>query len=202
MDNYLPFGGKTVSFSGVWCHCGPITIFGTARDIVDEGFSSSHLWNHVHRFRLTKSMRGRGSTLYAPTVLAVGEGNIEPVTLADGSAVIRLRYTSKDADGSEHVHQINGTTNLEGLVQAVYPFVWQVNHNAFDDRGILTPTNDSMNHTNECVLDMLPGEVQYDKLSDRLVTDDSENRPEVVSVEYLKKTLMCRVHLNMTCNLR
>ena len=117
--------------------------------------------------------------------VAVGEGDIEPVTLSDGSRVIPLKHASKDSAGSELVCQINGNTNFEDLVQAVYPDLLQVNHNKFDDRGILAPTDDSIDQINEYVLDMLPGDAQHEKSSDRLVTNDSENMPEAVSVEYL-----------------
>ena len=174
INNDLPFGGKTIVFSGDWRQCGPIIKFGTARDVVDEAFLSSHLWKHVQRFRLTKSMRDRGDIPYAKTVLAVGEGDVEPVTLSDGSTVIPLEHTSKDSAGSKHVCQINGTTNFENLVQAVYTDLLQVNHDTFDDRGILAPTNDCIDQINEYVLDMLPGDAQHEKSSDRLVTDDSE----------------------------
>ena len=97
--------------------------------------------------------------------------------------------------------QINGTTIFEDLVQALYPDLLQVNHNAFDDRGILAPTNDSIDQINEYVLDMLPGDTHHEKSSDQLVTDDSENMPEVVSVEYLN-TVNFQAPPRMTCNLR
>ena len=79
----------------------------------------------------------------------MGEGDIEPVTLSDGSTVIPLKHTSKDSAGCEHVCQINETTNFEELVQAVYPDFLQVNHNTFDDRGILAPTNDGIDQIND-----------------------------------------------------
>ena len=183
MNNDLPFGRKTIVFSGDWRPCGPIVKFGTARDVVDEAFLSSHLWKHVQRFRLTKSMRDRGDIPYAKIVLAVGEGGIEPVTLSDGSTVIPLKHTSKDSAGSKHVCQINGTTNFEDLIQAVYPYILQGDHNTVGDRGILAPTNDSIDQINEYILDVLPGDAQHEKSSNRLVADDSENMP--VSVEYL-----------------
>ena len=125
---------------------------------------SSHVWKHVQRFRLTKSMRDRGDIPYAKRVLqvAAGEGDVEQVTLSDSSTVIPLEHTSKDSAGSEHVCQINGTTNFEDLVQAVYPDLLQVNHNTFDDRGTLAPTNDSIDQINEYVLDMLPGDAQHE----------------------------------------
>ena len=129
-------------------------------------------------------MRDRGGIPYAETVLADGGGNVEPILLPDGSTVIPLKRSSTDTDGSQRVCQINGTTNFEDLVQAVYPDLLQVNHNTFDDRGILAPINDSTDQINDYVLDMLPGDKQHEESSDRLVTDDSENMPEVVSVGY------------------
>ena len=38
MNNDLPFGGKTVLFSGNWRQCGPIVKFGTARGVADQAF--------------------------------------------------------------------------------------------------------------------------------------------------------------------
>lgn len=43
-----------------------------------------------------------------------------------------------------------------------------------------------MGQVNEYAFHMLPGEEQHEKSSDRLVTYDSENMAEVVSVEYLE----------------
>ena len=196
MDNDLPFVGKTIVFSGDWRQCKPIVKFGTAADVVDEAFLSSHLWKHVQRFRLTKSMRDRGDIPYAQTVLAVGEGGIEPTTLADGSTVIPLMHTTKNPNGSKHTCQIKGTTNFEDLIQAVYSDLLQVNHNNLDDRGILAPTNDSIDKINQFVLNMLPGEAQHEKSSDRLVTDGTGNMPEVVSVEYLNTVYQARLHMS------
>ena len=62
----------------------------------------------------------------------------------------------------------------------------QANHNTFDDGGVLAPISASIEQINEYVLDTLPGEAQHEKSTDRLVTDDSENMPELVSVDILK----------------
>ena len=186
MNNGLPFGGKTIVFSGEWGLCGPIENFVAARDVVDEAHLSSQRWKHVQRFRLIKSMRVRGDIPYAKVVLAVGEGDIEALTTSDGSTVIPLKHTSKSLPAPNTcVCQINGTTNFEDLVQAVNPDIFQVNHNTFDDRGILALANDSIDQINGYVLDMLPGETHHEKSSDRIVSDDSENMPEVVSAECL-----------------
>ncbi|CAN0089614.1 unnamed protein product [Laminaria digitata] len=168
MNNDLPFGGKTIVFSGDWRQCGPIVKFSTAADVVEQEFLPSHLWKHVQRFCLTKSMKVRGDIPYAQTVLAVGEGDISPITFSDGSTVIPLKHTTKNPDGSEHTCQIHGTNDFEDLIQAVYPDLLQ-----------------HIDQINDFVLDMLPGETQHEKSLDRLVTDDTDNMPGVVPVEYL-----------------
>ena len=60
-------------------------------------------------------------------------------------------HTTKHRDDSKHTCQAKGTTNFEDLIQAVYPDLLQVNHNNFDDRGILliAPTKDSIDEINE-----------------------------------------------------
>ncbi|CAN0568330.1 unnamed protein product [Laminaria digitata] len=44
-------------FSGDWRQVGPVVPCGTQTEVTEQAFLSSHLWNHVHRFRLTVSMR-------------------------------------------------------------------------------------------------------------------------------------------------
>ena len=154
MNNDLRFGGRTVVFSGDWRHCGPIVKFGTARDLVDEAFLSSHLWKHVQRFCLKINERPRRHSLRYYSSSS-GRRRHRTSNPSDGSAVTPLKHTSKDSAGSKHVCQINGTTNFEDLVQAVYPYLLQVDHNTFGDRGILASANDSIDQINEYVLDMV-----------------------------------------------
>ena len=72
VNNDPHFGGKTIVFAGDWRQCGPVVKFGTASDVVDEAFLSSHLWKHVQRSRLTKSMRDRGHIPYAKNSASSG----------------------------------------------------------------------------------------------------------------------------------
>lgn len=154
--NDLPFGGKTVIFSGDWRQVPPVLKYGTEIEIVEHTFLSSSLWKHVQRFRLTVSMTDKDDFPYAKTVLAVGEGKIEPVLLDDGTDAIPLKHTVTNDDGSETTCSIAGTTNFEDLVDAVYPDLLDVNHNTYNDRGILAPTNDNIDHINDFILNKCP----------------------------------------------
>ncbi|CAN0219651.1 unnamed protein product, partial [Ectocarpus sp. 4 AP-2014] len=67
----------------------------------------------------------------------------------------------------------------EQLIEKVYPDLLEANHNTYNDRGILAPTNDN-------ILRKLPGRIHHQLSSDKIISDDEE-MPDVVSVEYLSK---------------
>ncbi|CAM9929635.1 unnamed protein product [Laminaria digitata] len=107
-------------------------------------------------------MRDNDDIPFAKTVLAVGEGSIEPVLLPDGTPAI----------------------HLESLIDSVYPDLLEVNHNAYNDRGILAPPNDNIDHINDSILNRITGRSHHLLSTDKIIIDD-ENMPDVVSVEYL-----------------
>lgn len=124
-ENVSPFGGKTTLVSGDWRQAAPVFKWGTENEIAEHAFLSSHLWQHVQRFRLTAvSMRDKDILPYAKTVLEVGEGKIEPVLLADGTPAIPLKHTVMNDDWSETTCSIQGTTDFENLIDTVYQDVW------------------------------------------------------------------------------
>ncbi|CAN0525387.1 unnamed protein product, partial [Laminaria digitata] len=129
-------------------------------------------------------MRDKNDLPDAKTVLAVGEGAIAPVTLADGTHGIPLQHTSTQEDGTVTTCTIDSTTNFEQLVQTIYPDLLTANHNTYNDRGILAPTNDNIDEINDFILDNLPGDSHHLLSSDKIVTDD-EVMPDVVAVEFL-----------------
>ncbi|CAM9225750.1 unnamed protein product [Ectocarpus sp. 8 AP-2014] len=100
-------------------------------------------------------MRDKDDIPYPKTVLAVGDGKIEPVILADGTAAIPL-----------------------------HPDLLKANHNIYNDRGILAPTNNNIDQINDFILRKMPGNVHEHLSSDKIIKDD-ENMPDVVSVAYL-----------------
>ena len=172
--------------SGDWRQVGPVVKFATPSEVVEHAFLSSHLWKHVVRLRLTKSMRDKDDIPYAKTVLAIGEGAIEPIELDDGTPVIPLSHTVTNEDGTQQVCTIKGITDFEQLVQSIYPDLLSVDHRAYKDRGILAPTNDNIDNINNYILKKMPGQNNKLLSSDRIVTDDV-HMPDVVSVEYLNE---------------
>lgn len=184
MDNERPLGGKTILFISDWRQVGPVVPYGTQTEGTEQAFISSHLWNHVHRLRLTVSMRDKNDLPHAKTVLAVGEGAIAPVALAEGNHGSPLQPTITQDDGTVTTCTIANTTDFKQLVQAVYPDLWTVNHNIYNDRGILAPTNDNIDQTNDYILSRLPGDIHHRLSSDKIASDDKE-MPDVVPVEFL-----------------
>ena len=71
--HYKLFGGKTILFPGDWRQMGPISRGDTPTEVVDIAFISSPLWQHVNRFRLTKSQRDTKCPQYAAFVQNIGE---------------------------------------------------------------------------------------------------------------------------------
>ncbi|CAN0330770.1 unnamed protein product, partial [Scytosiphon promiscuus] len=135
-----PFGGATVLFSGDFRQVGPVVLFGTPpADVVEASLISSHLWEHVQRFRLVLSMRDRLDKAYSKTVRAVGEGIIPPLTLPDTST----GTTSTDTC------TLRGVTQFQHLIDFVYPDIMTAAPTEFADRGILSPTNISTDEINE-----------------------------------------------------
>ncbi|CAN0198447.1 unnamed protein product [Ectocarpus sp. 13 AM-2016] len=130
--------------SGDWRQVAPVLKFGTPSEIVEHAFLSSHLWKHVKSFCLTTSMRDKEDLPNAQTVLAIGEGAIQPIELEDGTAVIPLSHTMTNTDGTQQSCTIEGITDLTHLVDRIYPDLLSADHNCYSDRGILAPTNENI----------------------------------------------------------
>lgn len=185
--NDTPFGGATVLFSGDWRQVGPVIPFGTPRDVVNAAFISSYLWKHVQRFRLIQSMRDRLDKPYSLTVRAIGEGKIAPITLPDESIVIPLQHTSADEHTSVlSTCTITGVTDFEHLIDFVYPDLLTADPALFADRGILAPTNVSIDQINNHVLNLLPNPLHGQHSSNHLIKDNPNDIAEVTSTEYLE----------------
>ena len=140
--------------SGDWRQVGLVVPFGTADDVVDAALISSHLWKHVKRFRLTQSIRARLDESYSKTVRAIGEGRVSPITLPDKSEVIPLQHTTTTATSDSHpsTSTVEGVTDFQHLIDFVYPDVLTANPTLFADRGVLAPTNISIDEINDHML--------------------------------------------------
>ncbi|CAM9337287.1 unnamed protein product, partial [Scytosiphon promiscuus] len=171
-----PFGGATVLFSGDFRQVGPVVLFGTPADVVEASLISSHLWQHVQRFRLVLSMRDRLDKAYSKTVRAVGEGIIPPLTLPDTST----------GTTSTETCTLRGVTQFQHLIDFVYPDIMTAAPTEFADRGILSPTNISTDEINEHILNLLPADRQILSSSNNLIKSNPTDIAEVTSPEFLQ----------------
>ena len=67
------------------------------------------------------NLRDKDDLSYAKTVLAIGEGAIQPIELEDGSEVIPLSHTVTN-DDTQTTCGIVGITDFEDLVNTIYPY--------------------------------------------------------------------------------
>ena len=89
---------------------------------------------------------------FGKTVVAVGEGSIEPVMLPNGTPAIPLQRTVTIEDGLETTCSIEGTTDFETLIHSsVYPDLLEVNRSTYNDRGILAPINGNIDSTTSTI---------------------------------------------------
>ena len=148
-----PFGGAILLMSGDWIQVGPVVPFGTVDD-VDAALILSYLWKHIKRFRLTQSMRDR--LAYSKAVHAIGEGIVSPITFPDKSEVIPLQHTTTTATSDSHpsTSTVEGVTDSQPLIDFVYPDLLTADPTLFADRGILAPTNVSIDEINDHILNL------------------------------------------------
>ena len=102
----------------------------------------------------------------------------------DGSEVIPLSHTLTNDDDTQTTCSIVGITDFEELVNNIYPNLF-VDHSAYNDRGILAPTNENIENI-IYILEKMPGDSHRLLSNDKVVTHD-QNMPDVVSVEYLNE---------------
>ena len=98
-------------------------------------------------------MRDKDDLPYAKTVLVIGEGAIQSIELEDGSEVIPLSHTVTNDDDTQTTCSIVGITGFEDLVNTIYPDLLSVDHNAYNDRGILAPINENIENINIYILE-------------------------------------------------
>ena len=133
-------------------------LFGTAHDVVDAALISSYLWKHVKRLRLTQSTRDHLDEPYSKAVRATGEGRISSITLPEKSELIPLKHSSTTADSDSHQSTctVQGVTDFQHLIDFVYPNLLTADPTLFAARGILAPTNLSIDGVNNHILNLLP----------------------------------------------
>jgi hypothetical protein len=78
----LPFGGKTVVFSGDFRQVLPVVRRGSRAQIVGASLRMSYLWDSMRHLKLVRNMRAKSDPWFAEYLLRVGGGSKE-VTVDD-----------------------------------------------------------------------------------------------------------------------
>jgi len=174
LNEFRPFGGMTVVLGGDLRQILPIVQKGSRQDIVDASINSSKTWTYCNVLRLTVNVRLDASSVpalqeeianFGKWILSIGDDN-----------------DASDENGEMKVEipedlLISDTTNpLISLIDFVYP---SLNGKLgdplfFHERGILAPTLDLVEHVNEYMMSLIPGE-EKEYLSSDSVCRSGEN---------------------------
>ncbi|ONM24697.1 hypothetical protein ZEAMMB73_Zm00001d006675 [Zea mays] len=145
----LPFGGKTIVFSGDFRQVLPIVRKGSRAQVVASLLRMSYLWESMSHLKLVSNMRAKNDPWFAEYLLHVGGGT--EVTNSDGD--IRLPdevcvpYSGSDND-------------LDNLIDFVFP---DLNEKMSDStyitsRAILSTRNDWVDMINAKMINRFQGE--------------------------------------------
>ncbi|CAH9120908.1 unnamed protein product [Cuscuta epithymum] len=138
----LPFGGKVVFV------------------VISDKYFPSYIWRHCHILTLTKNMRLQcGSPhcnvdelkSFSDLMLKVGDGNVGDVR--DGDVFIDIPDDMLITTSSDPIASIVASTYpsfLENIADPTY----------FQERAILTPTNDVVEFINNYMISLMPGETR------------------------------------------
>jgi len=166
LNEFRPFGGMTVVLGGDFRQIFPVVRKGSRQDIVDASINSSKILTYCNVLRLTVNMRLGASSVpaeqeeianFGKWILSIGDSN----DAADENGEMKVEIP-------EDLLISNTTNPLMSLIDFVYP---DLNDNLgdplfFQERGILAPTFDSVEHVNKYMMSLIPGEEKEYSSSD------------------------------------
>ena len=184
-----PFGGKVVVLGGDFRQILPVVRKATKNQIVGAAVNSSKIWKNCKVLRLTTNMRLSASSNstnrdeikeFADWVLSIGDGN----SSADENGEIEI-------DIPEDLLIQDCEDPIQALIDFAYPDLLQNTNTShyFQDRGILAPTLESVQHINDFILSKYPGEEKVYFSSDSVCRsdEDSEVQGEWFTTEFLNE---------------
>ncbi|XP_057416082.1 uncharacterized protein LOC130710748 [Lotus japonicus] len=153
-----PFGGKVLVFRGDFRQILHVVPKCSRADIIESSINSSYLWNSCKVLKLTKNMRLQNSASsstneetreFAEWILQVGDGTVN--TIDDAQTIIEISpyLLIEKSDG-----------HILSLVSFAYPkmIANMKNHSFFEERANLAPTLESVEHVNNFMSSMIPGD--------------------------------------------
>lgn len=145
-----PMGGCTVLFSGDFRQILPVVTRGTRADEINASLKRSNLWPYVNKLELKTNMRvslsSRENKLFPEMLLKVGNGEL---TQSDGRINVDNLCVSVD--------------NIQELVSNVYPDINNIRCKTiywFQERAILSPTNEQVDKINNLILSKVDAPTQ------------------------------------------
>jgi len=182
-----PFGGVSVVLHGDFKQILSVVRKGDTHDILASSVNSSKLWSHCKVLTLTTNMHLRSSTVraeqdkirkFAEWILSIGDG----IGSANESGEINLPIL-------DELLIKDSSDPLRSLVDFVYlDFLQNMKiSNFFQERGILAPTLDAVDHVNEFLLSLVSGDEKEYISSDSVCKSDenSELESEWFTTEFL-----------------
>lgn len=170
---HKPFGGKVVVFGGNFRQILPVIRKGSRHDIVAAAISASHIWKHCKVLKLTTNMRlGSAASCeeaskiksFADWIIGIGNGDHKS---NDGESEIQIPKDLLIQDSEKPFHS---------LVDFTYPSILEnmKDYKFFEERAILAPTLDAIEHVNDFVLSMMPRDEKEYMSSDSTVQSDED----------------------------
>ncbi|XP_074324207.1 uncharacterized protein LOC141661121 [Apium graveolens] len=188
----MPFGGIIIVLGGDFRQILPVITYGDRADIVAACITRSRLWSICQVFLLTKNMRlkqgesdSKSEELkkFAKWVLDIGNGHVSPPRVCNFPATEnQILIPSQFCD-------VQTENTVDNMIRSTYPnFAHKGQSTQYlSERGILTPTNQTLGHLNSLIVDKLPGEsVSYfsvDAVEEFGGTNEDLN--EAFPIEYL-----------------
>ena len=184
------FGGITILFAGDFRQCLPVVPKGSQGQIIRACITSSPIWQHIRRLRLTVNMRlqrpdmsdgdRQAAEAHAKWLLEIGDG--VPQGSGEGMAQI-----------PPNIYLLNSE---QSLIDFVYPGIRtsrmsvdeQVEY--FGKRAILSPRNNDVDGINAALLHALPGIQRTYFSADPIRESDgvAGQRPALASTEQMWRT--------------
>ncbi|KAG5539260.1 hypothetical protein RHGRI_019723 [Rhododendron griersonianum] len=142
------FGGKVVVLGGGFRQVLPVIPKGTKEDCIDASLVRSHIWPCLKKFTLKENMRARTDPSFSSYLLRVGNGE-EPCNSNDEITIPPSMVITPDQK----------TTTVEQLIDFVFPDLRRYSIDAISmaQSAILTPRNESVDQTNELLINRFPG---------------------------------------------
>ncbi|XP_060854912.1 ATP-dependent DNA helicase PIF1-like [Metopolophium dirhodum] len=156
MVSELPFGGKTMLFTGDFRQILPVIRRGTRADIVMSSIKNNGLWSVMERFNLVQNMRVGNDADFASWLLQLGNGQLPAVDGVPDTVQIPRKMVCDVAD----------------LIDFVYPQqISLANVEEFARRVVVCPTNEGVNGD---VLERVDGNPKTYEAVDTMMANEAD----------------------------